>query len=137
MLEAAAIRPCKCTNDFGAVSKNVARPIKYHSPEEKREASRASWRKYNEGHHDYRCEANREYVQRPLVKARIHEMRKVTLARLPKGPVAVVVPGAFKLDRAISPLEKREAPECLPEADNRRVLPPKGLGTEQCQPTTP
>ena len=55
----------------------MGRPVKYHSPEEKREASRASWRKYNEGHREYRCEANREYVQRPLVKARIHEMRKI------------------------------------------------------------
>ena len=114
----------------------MGRPVKYHSLDEKREASRASWRKYNEGHREYRCEANREYVQRPLVKARIHEMRKIRLARLPKGPIAVVVSGAFKLDRAISPLETRETPECLPEADNRRVFPQLGLGTEQCQPTT-
>ena len=115
----------------------MGRPVKYHSPEEKREASRASWRKYNEGHREYRCEANREYVQRPLVKARIHEMRKIRTARLPKGPVAVVVPSAFRMDRARSPLEKREAPECLPEADNRRVFLPLGLGTEQCQLTMP
>ena len=60
----------------------MGRPVKYRSLEEKREASRASWRKYNEGHREYRCEANREYVQRPLVKARIHEMRKIRLARL-------------------------------------------------------
>ena len=113
----------------------MGRPVKYHSPEEKREASRAAWRKYNEGHREDRCEANREYVQHPLVKARIHEMRKIKLARVPKGPIAVVMPGAFKLDRAISPLEKREAPECQLKQDDRRVLP-LGLGTERCQPTT-
>ena len=55
----------------------MGRPVKHHTPEEKREASRAAWRKYNEGHREYRCEANREYIQRPLVKARIHEMRKI------------------------------------------------------------
>ena len=54
----------------------MGRPVKYHTPEEKREAMRAAWRKYGEGHREERCEANREYVRRPLVKARIHEMRK-------------------------------------------------------------
>ena len=115
----------------------MGRPVKYHSAEAKREASRAAWCKYNEGHCEERCEANREYVQRPLVKARIHEMRKIRLARAPKKPVAVVESGAFILDSAISPLEKREAPECQLKHDDRRVFPPIGLGTEeQCQPTT-
>ena len=113
----------------------MGRPVKYHSAGEKREASRAAWRKYNEGHREERCEANREYVQRPLVKARTHEMRKIRLARAPKKPVAVVKSGAFKIDRAISPLEKREAPECQLKQDEWRVLP-LGLGIERCQPTT-
>ena len=113
----------------------MGRPVRHHTPEERREASRAAWRKYNEGHREERCEANREYVQRPLVKARIHEMRKIRLARAPKKPVAVVASGAFKIVRAISPLEKREAPECQLKQDDRRVLP-LGPGTERCQPTT-
>ena len=86
----------------------MGRPVKYHSPEEKREASPASWRKYNEGHREERCEANRKYVQRPVVNAHIHEVKMVRRARLPQGPVAVVVPGALKLARPRSPLEKRE-----------------------------
>ena len=113
------------------------RPVKHHTPEAKREAQRAAWRKYSEGHREERCEANREYVRRPLVKARIHEMRKIRMARA-VDPVAVVSSSAFKMDRPISPLEKRETPECpLPELDKRRVFPPLGLGTEErCQPTT-
>ena len=116
----------------------MGRPVKHHTPEAKREAMRAAWRKYSGGHREERCEANREYVRRPLVKVRIHEMRKIRLARAPKGPVAVVVSGAFILDRSIYPLEKRETPECQLKQDNRRVFPPLGLGTEErCQPTTP
>ena len=115
----------------------MGRPVKHHTPEAKREAMRAAWRKYNEGHREERCEANREYVQRPLVKVRIHEMRKVRLAHAPKGPIAVAS-GAFKIVRSIYPLEKRETPECQLKQDNRRVFPPLGLGTEErCQPTTP
>ena len=115
----------------------MGRPVKYHTEEEKREAMRAAWRKYGEGHREERCEANREYVRRPLVKARIHEMRKIRRARAPKGPVAVVSPSAFKIVRSISPLEKRETPECQLKQDDRRVFPPLGLGTEErCQPTT-
>ena len=83
----------------------MGRSVKHHTPEEKREAAWAAWRRYNEGHREERCEANREYAQRPLVKVRIHEMRKVRLARAPKGPVAVVESGAFILDRSIYPLE--------------------------------
>ena len=114
----------------------MGRPVKHHTPEAKREAMRAAWRKYGEGREE-RCEANREYVRRPLVKARLHEMRKIRRARAPKKPVAVVSSSAFILDRSISPLEKRETPECQLKQDNRRVFPPLGLGTEeQCRPTT-
>ena len=111
------------------------RPVKHHTPEAKREAMRAAWRKYSEGHREERCEANREYVRRPRVKARIHEMRKIRLARAPKGPVAVAS-GEFKIVRSIYPLEKRETPECpLQELYKRRLF--LGLGTEErCQPTT-
>ena len=116
----------------------MGRHVKRHTPEAKREAMRAAWRKYSAGHREEGCEANREYVRRPLVKVRIHEMRKVRLARAPKRPVAVVSSGAFKMDRAISPLEKRETPECQLKQDNRRVFPPLGIGTEErCQPTPP
>ena len=115
----------------------MGRPVKYHTEEEKREAMRASWRKYSADNREARCEANREYVRRPLVKARIHEMRKIRLTRAPKAPVAVVESGAFILDRSIYPLEKRETPECQLKQDNRRVFPPLGLGTEErCRPTT-
>ena len=69
---------------------------------------RAAWRKYNEGHREERSEGNREYVQRPVVRAHIREMKKVRKARLPEGPVTVVVPGAFKLVRPRSPLEQGE-----------------------------
>ena len=54
----------------------MGRPVKYHTPEAKHEAMRAAWRKYNEGHREQRCEANREYVTRPHVKAHISEMKK-------------------------------------------------------------
>ena len=79
--------------DSDAFSKKMGRPgrpVKHHTPEAKREANRAAWRKYSEGHREERCEANREYIRRPLVKARIHEMRKIRLARALEGPVAVV-----------------------------------------------
>ena len=112
---------------------NTGQPIKYHFREEKREAMRAAWGKYNEGHREDRSEANREYIKRPLVKAHILEMKKIRRALLPEGPVAVVVPGAFRLVRPRSPLEKRsEAPECLPKPDDWRVL----HASEQCQLTT-
>ena len=84
------------------------RPVKHHTPEAKREAMRAAWRKYSEGHREESCEANREYVRRPLVKAKIHEMRKIRLARAVE-PVAVVSSSAFEMDRPISPLEKRNS----------------------------
>ena len=91
-------------------------PVKHHTAEEKREAMRAAWRKYNEGHREERSEANREYVQRPLVRAHIREMKKVRRARLPEGPVAVVAPSALKMVGPRSPLEKREneAPNVFP-----------------------
>ena len=54
----------------------MGRPVKYHTPEARHEAMRASWRTYNENHREQRCEANREYVSRPYVKSHIAEIKK-------------------------------------------------------------
>ena len=84
----------------------MGRPIKYHTPEARHEAVRASWREYNENHREQRCEANREYVSRPYVKSHIAEMKKMRKAR-PAEPV--VAPGAFIPVRSRSSLKKTQS----------------------------
>ena len=47
----------------------------HNNDEERREAMRKSWAKYNATHKEGQAAHNREYVKRPLVKARIKAMR--------------------------------------------------------------
>ena len=84
----------------------MGRPVKYHTPEARQEAMRASWRKYNENHREQRCEANREYVSRPYVKSHIADIKKTRKAR-PAEPV--VAPGAFIPVRSRSSLKKTQS----------------------------
>ena len=55
----------------------MGRPKKYETEEEKREALRASWRKYNASHRAERAAHNKLYMQRTDVKERLRELRRL------------------------------------------------------------
>jgi len=54
----------------------MARPRLYATEEERREALRASWQKYNKAHKQERAAHNKAYVQREDVKARRRFMNR-------------------------------------------------------------
>ena len=60
---------------FDIANLKMGRPKKYETEEEKREAMRASWRKYNASHRTERAAHNKLYMQRSDVKERIRELR--------------------------------------------------------------
>ena len=59
----------------------MGRPKKYETEEEKREALRSSWRRYNAAHRAERSAHNKVYAQRAEVKERIRQLRKMRESR--------------------------------------------------------
>ena len=54
----------------------MARPRLYATEEERRDAQREAWQKYNKAHKQERAAHNKTYVQREVVKARRRFMNR-------------------------------------------------------------